>query len=489
MAARLEGANQLNEILFQDPIDSFPHRDNYRKITDVVSSLATSIEALSTASSGSEVVDARADEADLGTRITKGDEIQGDGVYEGVLSGFITKSNVSPDDKFTVKSGEALINGRMVRVASDQTIDPPNFTAGSLERIDVVEIGDSGTVGTVTGAEVAVGSGLSESEQPADNTVVLSGVFMRSEPLTPFAPRPIRDVDNGTDSFIIVNLQRFLVQRDRTDAHRHPANLLANGAFASVDVGGAISNWTPTREDTFVQESGTNNFIFSDNSAKFKGDGTAGGSFIEQEILSPESLRGKFLTVSAYLKLDSGEITSTGRITIRQVGDTPEQDFFVTTNLNEEKFQRLHITDYIDNSVTAVFVRIELDTTDPSAVAGFIEGVQCSIGSILTEFEWPERIRKLDDGGVEFPSGNVKGDLTFVAGTTTTFNGTVNFSLSSDATFQTGSTLDFETGVVTTFQSGSTTNFEATSSLTLDGTVEGDGAFDTEPAVLAWVGL
>ncbi|KKK86428.1 hypothetical protein LCGC14_2763370, partial [marine sediment metagenome] len=137
---------------------------------------------------------------------------------------------------------------------------------------------------------------------------------------------------------------------------------------------------------------------------------------IEQELASPESLRGKFLSVSAYLKLGPAIASKTGRITIRQVGDTPESDFSVSASLNGELFQRLHVVDFIDNSVTAVFIRIEVDTTNPSTVVGFIEGVQASVGRILTEFEWPERIRKIDDGSVNL-EGTIGGDITFTGDT------------------------------------------------------------------------
>ena len=67
MAQRLEGANQLNEVIFQDPIDSFPHRDNYEKVTQGIAAHANSIEALENGGtppgvSSAEVVAAR-DEA------------------------------------------------------------------------------------------------------------------------------------------------------------------------------------------------------------------------------------------------------------------------------------------------------------------------------------------------------------------------------------------------------------------------------------------
>lgn len=422
MADRLEGANQLNEILFQDPIDSFPHRDNYSKITALVSSHAGDIEALQAAGAppagpSAEVIASRDDQPDLQSAIRKADEILGDGVFENVVNEFRVKESTLPDDKVDVDTGEAIINGKKVLTSSIQVVDPANFSAASLERIDVVHVDSSGTVAVTTGLEAALGSGLAEAERPPDNTVVLALLFLRSGAgnLSPFPPEDIRKNDNLTDSFVVLNLQRFFVQRDRTDPHRHPSNLLANGAMASVDSAGAVSNWTLTR-GTLVQESGSGNFIFSDFSGKFTGDGTAGGSFIEQELASPESLRGKFLSVSAYLKLGPAIASKTGRITIRQVGDTPESDFSVSASLNGELFQRLHVVDFIDNSVTAVFIRIEVDTTNPSTVVGFIEGVQASVGRILTEFEWPERIRKIDDGSVNL-EGTIGGDITFTGDT------------------------------------------------------------------------
>lgn len=470
MADRLEGANQLNEVQFQSPIDSFPHRDNYSKITAVIASHAAAIEALSTAASGSEVVDARNDEPDLNTRITKADEIQGDGVFEAVLNEYLMKESAAPDDKLDVDTGEALINGRMARTATVQTVDPPNFTAVSKERIDTMYLKSDGTVDTVTGAEVALGAGTAEAESPPNNTVILGFMFLRSGAAnpSPFAPEDIRDTDDLTDSFIIPNLQRFFVQRDRTDAERHPSNLLANGAFATVNSSSVLPpNWTETR-GALIQDATAANVIFGDNAGKFTGDGVTGGNYIEQELLSPKALRGKFVTLSAHLKLDAATASKVGRISIIQVGDTPEQDFVATADLNAEQFQRLSVSGLIDNSVTQVFVRIEVDTTDMSTVVGFIDGVQCSVGKILTDFEWPERIRRKDDGTVELTGG-----ITFVLGTTTTFAGAVVFTGTS----------------TTTHESGSLETYEAGSDLVLDGTTKGNGDFDTEEGIWALVAM
>ena len=78
MSARLEGSRQVNEIRFQDRINSFPHRDNYQKITDVIALHATDIESLSASTSTSEIIAARDQEADLQTAVRTGDEIGGD---------------------------------------------------------------------------------------------------------------------------------------------------------------------------------------------------------------------------------------------------------------------------------------------------------------------------------------------------------------------------------------------------------------------------
>lgn len=420
MADRLEGANQLNEILFQDPIDSFPHRDNYSKITALVSSHAGDIEALQAAGAppagpSAEVIASRDDQPDLQSAIRKADEILGDGVFEGVVNEFLVKESSIPNDKVDVDTGEAIINGKKVLTASVQVVDPANFTAADLERIDVVHVDSSGTVAVTTGLEVALGSGLAEAEQVPNNTVILTRLFLRSPVgnLSPFAPADIFDNDNGTDSFIVINLQRFFVQRDNTDANRQYNNWLRNGAFLSKDLAGIIDKWDAVRATSFVTDA--TQLKFGNSSAKFIGDGTAGGSWIEQELPSPESLRGRFITASSYMRLDAGTTVKTGRITIRMVGDTPEQDFSQTVDLNQELWQRVHAVGYVDNSVTQIFIRLELDTTDPSSVAGFFDGAQFSIGRNLTEFEYPERIRVKDDGNTEFPGGIVTDDLHFDA--------------------------------------------------------------------------
>lgn len=417
MAFRLEGANQLNEIIFQDTIDSFPLRDNDRKTTDAIASHALSIEALESggsppASSSAEVIAARDDEADLQSALRKGDEILGDAVFESILGEYLVKESTVPDDKFDVDSGSAIINGVKVRTESVQQIDPPNFS-GVFERIDLVELGSSGTVTTATGAEFALGGGLAEAERPTNNTISLARAFLRSEASSPFAPRPIKDADDGTNSFIIPNNQRFFVQLDQFKHHTQYSNWIRNGAFLSINVDQTVFQWTPTNEASFARD--TTFAFFGDFIGKFVGDGTAGGSFIEQQLPGTEALRDREVTVSVYMRLGAGTTAKTGRITIRQVGDTPESDFSQTVVLNSETFQRVHVVGRIDNSVTAIFLRLELDTTDPSSVTGFFDGVQFSIGRNLTEFEYPERIRIKDDGNTEFPGGIITDDLQFEA--------------------------------------------------------------------------
>ena len=469
MAKRFEGADQLNEIIFQEDINSFPHRDNYRKVADVGSGHASDIEALTTASSGSEVSAARDDQADLATAIRKGDEIGGDAVNENVLNDFLVKQSGTPDENVTIDTGDAIINGRKVRVASTQTATPVNFTAVSKERIDVVHMGSSGTVGVTTGTEVTLGAGTAEAERPPDNTVILAFLFLRSGAAnpSPFKPEDIRDTDNGTESFIILNNERFFVQRDRTDAHRHPANLVLNGAFNTEETG-VVEGWTASNA---IFARSTTQLLFGNNSGKITGDtsGPAGAVFVEQELKAPESLRGKFLTVSGYMRLDSGTTGKTGRITIRQVGDTPESDFNTTLVLTDEAWQRFHIVGFIDNSVTQVFVRLEVDTTADNLIVGFLDGIQVSVGRILTEFEYPERAVKDDDGQLLVAGQTFTTPVTF--SDTVTFNGTVSFN----ANITTGMTV--EGNVV--FQQD----------LTVDGDFLLKGNEDSESAVLAWVGL
>lgn len=416
MALRLQGSRQLNEVIFQIFVDSFPLRNNFQQITDVAAAHADDIESIISGdpASGAEVVAARDQEAALEDAVRKGDRFIGDGIERAVLNELEVVENAVPDDRVKIKTGGGLIDGIKMLKAVEQAADPPNFSAGSLERIDVIQVASTGTVGTTTGTEVALGGGLAEAERIPDNTVDLAFLFLRADGSSPFAPLPIKDSDDGTNSFIMKNLQRFLEERDITQPHKQYANWLTNGAFLRVDVNSTVINWTPTR-GTIVRDATEKRF--GDFSGKFTGDGTAGGSYIEQTLQSPESLKGMFVTVSAYLRLAAGTTAKTGRISIIQTGDTPESDFSQTVDLNEEMWQRVHVTGFIDNSVTAVEVRIELDTTDPSTVVGFIEGVQFSIGRNLTEFEYPERI-SLDDAGLLFiEGGTVSGDLTILGDT------------------------------------------------------------------------
>ncbi len=408
MAARLEGSKQVNEIRFQDPIDSFPHRDNNQKITDVISLHATDIEALLAGdpASGSEVVSARDQKADLGSAIRLADEIVGDGVIEGVLDDFEVVQSTVPDDKVTVKSGEAVIDGIKVRNGSTQVVDPDDFSLGITDpRIDVVYQTSSGTVAVVTGTPAA----SPEAEARPNNTVELSRLWLEPSGADPNIPNDIRDAPTAADSFIVKNGQRFFLQRDDTDPHRHPSNLINNGAFTRANTAGTLKGWAVTR-GTLIQDSGA--AIYGNESGKFTGDNTGGGSFIEFALKSPTALRGHFLTASAYLQLEDiggNPETVTARIKVVQTGDTPESDYSQTVALNKKIPVRLHTFGRIDNSVTAVAIRIEVDITDPTDVSGFIDGVMASIGRILTEFEYPTRVDIDDDGNADFQDLKVTG--------------------------------------------------------------------------------
>ncbi len=407
MAARLEGDSQLQEILFQDPIDSLPHRQNYQDITNVISLHASDIEALLAGdpASGSEVVSARDQQPDLGTAIRKADEIVGDAIAENVLNDFLVKQSAVPDDKVVVDTGEAIIEGIKVRNASTQAVDPADFSLGITDpRIDVVYQTSSGTVAVVTGTPAA----SPEAEARPDNTVELARLFLRPSGADPNVPNDIRNTDDLTDSFIVLNLQRFFVQRNDTDRERHPANWINNGAFLTLDAAGVITGWT-TSNGTLAQDSVAANRIYGDLSGRFEGDGVAGGSSFSFLIPTPTALRGKFVTISVFIKLDSGTISKTGRITVVQIGDTPDSDFSASADLNDQLFQRIHVTGRIDNSVTAISVKVEVDTTDPSTVVGFIDGVQLQVGRILTAFEYPVRLAQGDD--IDF-EGNLAWSFT-----------------------------------------------------------------------------
>jgi hypothetical protein len=410
VALRLEGSRQLNEVIFQIFVDSFPIRNNFQQVTDVVNAHATDIEALLAGdpASGAEVVSARDQEGDLGTAIRKADELVGDGVERNVLDDFEVVQNTVADDKVKVKTGSAVIGGIKVRKDAEQSVDPPDFSLGITDpRIDVIHVASTGTAGSTTGTPAATPL----AERKPDNTVELARLFLRPSGANPNVPSPIKDTDDGSNSFIMKHEQRFLEQKDDQEEHSHVLNILENGAGLILTAAGAPQNVTGTNLDTLERSATEKNF--GDFSIRIVG--AAAGAGLRHAAWASKfvpSLQGLFVTVSCYIKLKSGTVGKTARITAVQTGDSPAADFSAEREVNDREWTRLHVSGFMDNETTALDVRVEADKVDSNTTEAFIDGVQLQLGKVLTEFEFPPRVGLRPDGSIDITDLSIVGDLT-----------------------------------------------------------------------------
>lgn len=374
------------------------------------------IEALETGgtppgASSAEVVGARSGQTDLSASIQTADQHVGDGILKDVLDDFETvEDQAAPDDTVTVKAGAGVINGLKVREAATQTVDPIDFTLGETNpRIDVLAMPSTGTVAVTTGTPAATPL----PERHADNTVPISVLFLRPNGANPNEPLPIRDVDNGVDSFIELNTERFLEEKDETGSSHHPHNLIRNGAFLTVQADESVTGWTATNLDTF--ERSTIKKLFGDFAARIVGAGggppPAGLRHIEAPIPFLERLKGRFVRISVYVQLAAGVTGKTGRITLRQEGDSPAADFSDSFTVNDQGWVRMHVQGFIDNETTTAFLRVEADTTDSNITEAFFDGAQVTPGKELSEFENPPGIRQREDGSVAIVDLTLEGDL------------------------------------------------------------------------------
>lgn len=412
MAFRLEGGNQLNEIIFQDDVDSFPLRDNFEKVTSGVAAHALSIESLESggsppASSSAEVITAREEAADLVTRIKDSQDHQGWGIFPSVLNELLVSESGTPDDKVVVDTGQGMVNGSLFRETSTQTLDPADFSLGITDpRIDVVHISANGTAAVTTGTPAATPL----AEQIPANTIEIARLWLEPSGGNPNVPNPIKDFNDGTNSYIRVKLDRFLQARKVSHPRRIPFNQVRNGSFAVLDNTGVIWDWTATNT-TIAQNADA---VFENSSMKITNDGTNSAHFASTSVAIVPHLRGQWLTVAFWIKMTSpasGDISCA--VKIKQTGDSPEQDVTVTARINSNIWQRVIAQAYIDNETTAIDIEIYPDgvAVQVSTTAALVDGVMATRGLDVFGFEYPPRVVFEADGSVKVMDLDVFNDL------------------------------------------------------------------------------
>ena len=139
----------LSTITYQSPRRSKPVRDNFTDIQNKINEQDASISALSTASSGAEVVDARDYHTDLKDRLQSASKGQGN----IIISGGEVAEQGTPNMTVAVAAGEAIVNGTACKWAgaNSGTITAPT----THPRYDVVVINSDNTLSIVEGTEAA----------------------------------------------------------------------------------------------------------------------------------------------------------------------------------------------------------------------------------------------------------------------------------------------------------------------------------------------
>lgn len=408
MAFRLEGGNQLNEIIFQDDVDSFPLRDNFEKVTSGVAAHALSIEALESggsppASSSAEVITAREEAADLVTRLNDSQGSQGWGIFPSILNELEVKATGTPNDKVVVDTGQGMVNGSLFRETSTQTLDPADFSLGITDpRIDVVYISADGTVAITTGLPAATPL----AEQIPANTIALARIYLEPSGGNPNVPNDIKDFDDGTNSFIVLKLDRFLHELKQEHPRKISPNQIANGSFEGLDEDGDVFGWTATNA-SLAQNADA---VFPEKSVRILNDGTNSAHFATVLPIAVDHLRGHWMTVSFWIKLSapaSGDISCA--VKLKQTGDSPDQDVTVTARINSKEWQRVVAQAYIDNETTAIDIEIYPDgtTVQVSTTAVLVDGVMVTRGLEVIGFQYPSPVIYDKDGNV-----TIHGDLT-----------------------------------------------------------------------------
>jgi len=396
MATRLEGSNQLNEIIFQDDIDSYPLRDNFEKVTQATADHAASIEALESggsppASSSAEVIAAREEATDLKTRIVDSQKDVYYGIFAGVSNECKTIASGTPDDKVEVGTGQGFVNGSLFRETGAQVVDPSDFALGITNpRIDVVHISADGSVAVTTGLPAV----NPIPEEIPSNTLEIAKLWLEPSGGNPNVPNPIRDFSNGTDSFIILKNDRFLYLERGERPEATQINTIKNPAFLNDTSDWSGTNATITTVTTPVK--------YGNASLEITNDGSSNLHYVSQVIDNPTTYHNKQITITAFIRLSAaGNITAA--MELIQTGAAPAVSTFVEAIANEKDWIRLVLQAYVDNDVTALELRIFPDTrtVKTSSIVAFIDGIQLVRGLEVRGFQYPTLITIDDDGTAE----------------------------------------------------------------------------------------
>jgi len=329
-------------------------------------------------------------------------ELQGNRLFGGWFISAVSGATIS------IEASDAAINGRSAVNESDFELTAANFAGGQgagWERIDIVIVDKLGTPSLIQG--VATNSGPPAAPKTTSGRPVLAELFLRSQ--ASLVPLDILDTNNGTDSFINQSFEsQFAVNPEESVNNLHPSNLARNGAFLEGPdaPGSPLLGWSLQNVTSMTKESGVNNRIFGDFSAKivnanssssqiFQNAGTvrpppnAGANFLGDI----NAYLGRWLTFSAYLKL-ANKFTTDGFVSI--VTDVGSLSSFVF--LNDQRFTRTSVSFLVPENATTLEIRISGDSAAPSTTEWYVDGAMLSFGRHQTEFEHHPRMALDSDG-------------------------------------------------------------------------------------------
>lgn len=330
--------------------------------------------------------------------------LQGNRLLEGDGSWFI--STVS-GATVTMSESAAIVDGRFVETANHD-LTAANFAGGhgaGWSRVDIIVLNVLGVPSLIQGVET--NSGPPAAPKTTARRPIIAELFLRSQ--ASLVPLDIQDRNDGTNSFIRQAFDtQFAVNPEESVNHIHPGNLVRNGAFIEGPTAGPLTGWSLNNVTSLEKELASANRIFGDFSGKVT-NGNSGSSYIFQQagtIRPPtagadflgdiNAYLGRWLTFSAYLKLNNKESTAAGAF-VSIVTDVGSSDSFAF--LDDQRFMRTSVSFFVPENATTLEVRISGDATSPSDAIWYVDGAMLTFGKHLVEFEHHPRMA-LDSDGV-----------------------------------------------------------------------------------------
>lgn len=145
----------ISQVSFQDDVDSYPLRTNFSNIQTAVNDNQSQIDAITTAGSNNEIVNARDYHSVLRDRLRSASKLPLNYEQKNVLiTGGAVTINSGDTSKVDIAAGEAVVNGIACKFQA-ATSAAISAAAASKHRVDVVVIASDNTISIVTGSEVA----------------------------------------------------------------------------------------------------------------------------------------------------------------------------------------------------------------------------------------------------------------------------------------------------------------------------------------------